>query len=67
MYKIKFLIIVGDFLLLKRPSIYLISIVRATVSDCYDLNCWERLVLWADGIREPALVTRCMALVSSIL
>jgi len=25
------------------------------VSDCYDLNYWERLVLWSDGIRESAV------------
>ena len=23
------------------------------VTDCYDSNCWERLVLWSDGTREP--------------
>jgi len=27
---------------------------NAMVSDCYDLNCWERLVRWSDGISEPA-------------
>jgi hypothetical protein len=23
------------------------------VTDCYDSNCRERLVLWPDGTREP--------------
>jgi hypothetical protein len=26
---------------------------KIIVSDCYDSNCWEKLVLWSDGIREP--------------
>jgi len=24
-----------------------------SVTDCYDINCRERLVFWSDGIREP--------------
>ena len=26
---------------------------NAAVTDCYDINCLERLVIWSDGIREP--------------